>query len=103
MFRRTHKTTTERTQLIDETTEDEVIETKIKACQQENGRCMVSTSRRLKLLYGDQTVNRVLHRLNRRKQRGNKYQEKGINEIINLVKGLAKTRDSFTAQSRFEL
>ncbi|MBC8503052.1 MAG: hypothetical protein H8D35_08035 [Nitrosopumilus sp.] len=103
MFGRTDKTTTERTQLIDETTEDEVIETKIKECQRENGRCMVSTSRRLRIFYGDEKVNRVLHRLNRRKQRGNKYQEKGINEIINLVKGLAKTRDSFTAQSRFEL
>ena len=36
MFRRTHKTTTEHRQLIDDTTEDEIIETKIKECQREN-------------------------------------------------------------------
>jgi hypothetical protein len=54
MFRRTHKTTTERKQLIDETTEDEVIETKIKECQRKNGRCMISTSRRLRIFYGDE-------------------------------------------------
>ena len=75
MFGRTHKTTTERTQLIDETTEDEVIETKIKECQRENGRCMVSTSRRLRIFYGDEKVNRILRRLSRRRERGNSYQE----------------------------
>jgi hypothetical protein len=75
MFGRTDKTTTERTQLIDETTEDEVIETKIKECQRENGRCMVSTSRRLRIFYGDEKVNRILRRLSRRRERGNSYQE----------------------------
>ena len=75
MFGLTHKTTTERTQLIDETTEDEVIETKIKECQRENGRCMVSTSRRLRIFYGDEKVNRILRRLSRRRERGNQYQE----------------------------
>ena len=103
MFRRTHKTTTEHRQLIDDITEDEIIETKIKDCQRENGRCMVSTSSRLRKKYGDDKVNRVLSRLSARRYRGNKYQEKGIDEILNLVKGLTKTRDSFTAQSRFEL
>ena len=75
MFGRTHSTTTERKQLVDDTTEDEVIETKIKECQRENGRCMVSTSRRLRIFYGDEKVNRILRRLSRRRERGNQYQE----------------------------
>ena len=75
MFGRTDNSTTERQQLIDETTEDEVIEAKIKECQRENGRCMVSTSRRLRIFYGDEKVNRILRRLSRRRQRGNQYQE----------------------------
>ena len=75
MFGLTDNSTTERTQLIDETTEDEVIETKIKECQRENGRCMVSTSRRLRIFYGDEKVNRILRRLSRRRERGNQYQE----------------------------
>ena len=75
MFGRTDNSTTERTQLIDDTTEDEIIETKIKECQRENGRCMVSTSRRLKIFYGDEKVNRILRRLSRRRERGNSYQE----------------------------
>jgi hypothetical protein len=75
MFRRTHRTTTERIQLVDDTTEDEVIESKIKECQRENGRCMVSTSRRLRIFYGDEKVNRILRRLSRRRSRGNQYQE----------------------------
>ena len=48
MFRRADRTTTERRQLLDSTTEDEEIETKIKECQRENGRCMVSTSKVIK-------------------------------------------------------
>jgi len=75
MFRRTHRTTTERIQLVDDATEDEVIETKIKECQRENGRCMVSTSRRLRIFYGDDKVNRILRRLSARRARGNSYQE----------------------------
>jgi len=74
MFRRTHRTTTERIQLVDDTTEDEVIESKIKECQRENGRCMVSTSRRLRIFYGDDKVNRILRRLSARRARGNQYQ-----------------------------
>ena len=75
MFRRLDRTTTEHRQLIDDTTEDEVIESKIKECQRENGRCMVSTSRRLKIFYGDEKVNRILRRLSRRRERGNSYQQ----------------------------
>jgi hypothetical protein len=37
MFGSTHRTTTERQHLIDDTTDDEEIETKIKTCQRENG------------------------------------------------------------------
>ena len=75
MFGLTDNSTTERQQLIDETTEDEVIESKIKECQRENGRCMISTSRRLRIFYGDEKVNRILRRLSRRRERGNSYQE----------------------------
>ena len=75
MFGLTDNSTTERQQLIDETTEDEVIESKIKECQRENGRCMVSTSRRLRIFYGDEKVNRILRRLSRRRERGNQYQD----------------------------
>ena len=75
MFGSTHRTTTERQQLVDDTTKDEEIETKIKSCQRENGRCMVSTSRRLRIFYGDEKVNRILRRLSRRRERGNQYQE----------------------------
>ena len=75
MFQRIDRTTTERRQLVDDTTEDEEIETKIKECQRENGRCMVSTSRRLRIFYGDEKVNRILRRLSRRRERGNQYQE----------------------------
>lgn len=103
MFRRTHKTTTDPAQFRDEATIDEIIETKIKACQRENGRCMGSTSRRLRKKYGDDNVDRVLRRLSARRYRGNKYQEKGSNEIVNFLKELAKTRDGLTTQSSFEL
>ena len=75
MFRRADRTTTEHRQLLDSTTEDEEIETKIKECQRENGRCMVSTSRRLRIFYGDEKVNRILRRLSRRRARGNQYQD----------------------------
>ena len=71
MFGRVDKTTTERRQNVD----DEVIESKIKECQKENGRCMVSTSRRLRIFYGDEKVNRILRRLSRRRERGNQYQD----------------------------
>ena len=76
MFKRLDKTKTEHRQLIDNTNIDEVIETKIKECQRENGRCMVSTSRRLRIFYGDEKVNRILRRLSRRRERGNPYQER---------------------------
>ena len=68
MFRRAVK---QPQNVLDDTTEDEEIETKIKECQRENGRCMVSTSRRLRIFYGDEKVNRILRRLSRRRERGN--------------------------------
>jgi len=60
---------------------------------------MKSTSRRLKEQYGNEKVDRVLSRLSARRYRGNKYQQKGINEITNLLKKLTKTSDSMTTQS----
>ena len=80
MFRRVDKTTTQRRQNIDN---DEVIETKIKKCQRENGQCMVSTSRRLRKQFGDKQVDTILRRLSQRRYRGNKYQEKGVNQAMN--------------------
>ena len=100
MFRRLVKTNTEHNRNIDN---DEIIESKIKECQRENGRCMVSTSNRLRKKYGDKRVNRVLSRLSQRRYRGNQYQKQENDKIINLLTKLTKTRDSFTAQSRFEL
>ena len=90
-------------QLMDNSDIDEEIESKIKGCQRENGRCMGSTSKRLREQYGDEQVNRVLERLNKRRYRGNKYQEKGFNEIMNLITQLTKTNDRMTTQSSFEL
>ena len=78
---------------------DEIIENKIKACQQENGRCMGATSKRLREKYGYFEVTTVIKRLNKRKQRGNKYQEKGTNEILNLITQLTKTNDRTTTQN----
>ena len=78
---------------------DEVIESKIKNCQRENGECMKSTSKRLREQYGDYKVTTILKRLNKRKQRGNKYQEKGTNEILNLLKQLTEASDRTTTQS----
>ena len=78
---------------------DEIIESKIKACQRENGRCMGATSKRLREMYGNYEVTTILKRLNKRKQRGNKYQEKGTNEILNLLKQLTEASDRTTTQS----
>jgi len=100
MFGLTHKDETVNAQPTHYTSDDEVIETKIKTCQRENGRCMVSTSRRLKEEFGINHVNRVLRRLNRRKERGNKYQEKESNEILNLLKGLTNKKAN---QEQFSL
>jgi hypothetical protein len=83
MFKRLDKTKTEHRQLIDNANIDEVIETKIKECQRENGRCMVSTSSRLRKKYGDDKVSRVLSRLTQRRYRGNRYQEQESSEISN--------------------
>jgi hypothetical protein len=90
-------------QLMDNSDIDDEIESKIKACQMENGRCMTSTSNKLREKYGYDHVNRVLERLNKRRYRGNKYQEKGINQIMNILENLTKTNDRMTTQSSFEL
>ena len=91
MFGRTDKTHTTHGQLTDI---DEEIESKIKACQRENGRCMTSTSNRLRKKYGYDNVNRVLCRLNKRRQRGNQYQKQESDEIINLIDKLLENNGS---------
>ena len=99
MFGRVDETTRKRLQRIDNALQDEEIKTKIKECQRENGVCMKSRSGRLKEQYGNEKVDRVLSRLSARRYRGNKYQQKGINEITNLLKKLTKTSDNMTTQS----
>ena len=102
MFGIKDKTNTTRTQLENNSIIDEVIETKIKTCQRENGRLMTRTSQRLREEYGIEMVNRVVNRLSRRRQRGNQYLKK-TNEMINLISDLAKRRDGFTTDRSFEL
>ena len=94
MFGRVDKNKTEHRQLIDSIHIEEVIEDKIKECQIENQRCMTSASNRLRTLYGDEAVDRILQKLSKRGYRGNKYQEKGVNPAINLLEELTKTSDS---------
>ena len=94
MFGRVDKNKTEHRQLIDSIHIEEVIEDKIKECQRENERCMTSESNRLRTLYGDEAVDRILQRLSKRRYQGNKYQEKGVNPAINLLEELTKTSDS---------
>jgi replicative superfamily II helicase len=79
MFGRIDKTTMERTQNVHD---DEVIESKIKECQRENGQCMVSTSRRLRQTYGDERVNRVLRRLSARRYRNNKNNRDTLHNVL---------------------
>ena len=90
MFRRLVKKSTEHTQNIDN---DEVIESKIKECQRENGRCMVSTSNRLRKKFGDEKVNRILSRLSQRRYRGNQYQKQESDEITRFIDKLFKNYD----------
>ena len=75
MFGRVDKNKTEHRQLIDSIHIEKVIEDKIKECQRENERYMTSESNRLRTLYGDKKVNRILRRLSRRRERENNYQE----------------------------
>ncbi len=85
MFGIKDKTITTCTQLNNKSIIDEVIESKIKECQRENGRLMTRTSQRLRKQYGIEMVDRVVNRLSRRRQRGNQYQKK---EIINQLEKL---------------
>jgi len=94
MFGRIHNTCTTCRQDVDNTLHDDEIESTIKACQRENGECMKSTSGRLRQKYNDQAVTRVLNRLRTRRYRGNKYQEKGINQIMNILEILTKSKDT---------
>ena len=81
MFGIKDKTITTHTQLDNNSIIDEIIESKIKACQRENGRLMTRTSQRLREQHGIEMVDRVVNRLSRRRQRGNQYQEKETTKI----------------------
>jgi len=85
MFGIKDKTKTTRTQLNNNSIIDEVIESKIKACQRENGRLMTRTSQRLREQYGVEMVERVVNRLSRRRQRGNQYQKQENNEFVKYL------------------
>ncbi len=95
MFRRNHKSTTTRTQLDNNSIIDEIIESKIKACQRENGRLMTKTSQRLREQYGIEMVDRVVNRLSRRRQRGNQYQKQEFDEFLKYLDKL-KNIEKFT-------
>lgn len=92
MFGRVDEEATERRQRVDNALDEKQIEIEIKACQRENGECMKSTSRNLRQRYGDRPVTHVLNRLRQRRFRGNKYQEKESNEIMNLLSRLTNKR-----------
>jgi hypothetical protein len=85
MFGINDNITTTRTQLEDKSIIDEIIESKIKDCQRENGRLMTRTSQRLRERYGIEMVDRVVNRLSRRRQRKNQNLKK---EIINQLEKL---------------
>ncbi len=95
MFGIKDKTNTTRTQLENNSIIDEVIETKIKTCQRENGRLMTRTSQRLREEYGIEMVNRVVNRLSRRRQRGNQYKKQGFDEFLKYLDKL-KNIEKFT-------
>ena len=92
MFELLDNSQTKRRQLADKARIEEIISDRIKGCQRENGRCMGSTSSNLRKMYGDEPVNRILSRLNQQRFRGNKYQEKESNEIMNLLVRLTNKR-----------
>ena len=92
MFGHIDEATTKRLQRIDNALQDDEIESKIKECQRENGECMKSTSRNLREKFSDEQVTRVLRRLSTRRYRGNKYQQKGTNEILNLIAQLTNKK-----------
>ena len=85
MFGRVDKTTTERRQNVDD---DEVIESKIKECQRENGQCMVSTSNRLRIRFGDEPVDRILRRLSARRYRNNKKDRDTLHNVLDRFRTL---------------
>ena len=85
MFGIKDKTITTRTQPDNNSIIDEIIETKIKTCQRENGRLMTRTSQRLREQYGVEMVERVVNRLSRRRQRGNQYQKQENNEFVKYL------------------
>ena len=92
MFGIKDNTNTTRTQLNNNSIIDEVIESKIKSCQRENGRLMTRTSQRLREQYGVEMVDRVVNRLSRRRQRGNQYQKNESNEIMSLISSLTTNK-----------
>jgi hypothetical protein len=65
--------------------DDIPIERAIKECQIENGRLMGSISSSLRRKYGDESVNRVIQRLSKRRQRGNQYQNNQSQQMKDIV------------------
>jgi hypothetical protein len=75
----------EHRQRVDNALNDKVIEREIKACQQENGECMKSTSRNLRERYGNEKVSTILRRLRQRKHRQNKKSSQGLGHITEYL------------------
>ena len=63
------------TKQLQNTNNDQIIESKIKECQRENGRCMEFTSKKLQIFYGYEKVSHILQRLSQRRECGNNYQD----------------------------
>ena len=86
MFGRVDNETTKHRQRVDNALNDKIIEREIKACQQENGECMKSTSRNLRERYGNQKVSTILRRLRQRKHRQNKKASQALGHITEYLK-----------------
>ena len=76
----------EHRQRVDNALNDKVIEREIKACQQENGECMKSTSKNLRDRYGDYQVTTILRRLRQRKHRQNKKSSQALGHFTEYLK-----------------
>ena len=88
MFRRTKHEDNEKEehrQRVDNALNDKIIEREIKACQQENGECMKSTSRNLRERYGNQKVSTILRRLRQRKHRQNKKSSQVLGHLTEYL------------------
>ena len=60
---------------------------------------MVCTANNLRNQFDYDDVDRIIRRLNKRRARGNKYQQNESSKIMDTILQLAKASDSMTTQS----